>query len=160
MVENFYGDVTMSENSSQRLPACPAVGSQTATICLPVSIKPFAVAGKAKLECCGPPVIAAACKKCRGVPNGKCDFTISQTIRVDLPVEFGATVSTGETFVDCCHESDIPSYDCGKLHAMMQELQEDDGFPCSDSAFCDDCPASPSDFGENADSDVSKETSL
>ena len=125
----MFGDLIMSETSSQKLPACPAVGSQTATICLPVSIKPYAIPGTAKLECCGKPVIAPACKTCHGIPNGKCDFTISQTIRIDLPVEFGATITTGDTFVDCYCDGDVSSFDCSKLQAMLSE-EMSGNFPC------------------------------
>ena len=38
---------------------------------------------------------------CKGIVNGKCDFVISQKIQIDLPVEFGATVKVGDTYVDC-----------------------------------------------------------
>lgn len=151
----------MSETSSQKLPACPAVGSQTATICLPVSIKPYAITGSAKLECCGKPVIAPACKTCHGIPNGKCDFTISQTIRIDLPVEFGATVTTGDTFVDCYCDSDFSAYDCAKLQAMQSEEMSDD-FPCPCHGYygdCGDCEAAK-DSGEHADCDAPHEDSV
>lgn len=138
----------MSENSTQKLPGCPAVGSQTATICLPVTVKPYALTGKAKLECCGKPVIAPACKKCHGIPNGKCEYTISQTIRVDLPVEFGATVATGETFVDCYCDGDLQ---------QIQSEELGDDFPFNTNCCCGDCSELSEDFGSTSDNDVSNE---
>lgn len=148
----------MSETCSQKLPACPAVGSQTTTICLPVSIKPYAVSGKATLECCGNPVIAPSCSTCHGTPNGNCDFTISQTIRIDLPVEFGATVTTGETFVDCYCDNSISAYDCGKLQAMQSdEISSSFPYPgCNPCGECRQC----SESGDSADGNASDETSV
>lgn len=80
---------------------CPTIGSQSATVCLPVSISPYAVTGPACVKCRGSAVINHTCMDCKGKVNGKCDFVISQKIQIDLPVEFGATVKVGDTYVDC-----------------------------------------------------------
>ena len=80
---------------------CPTIGSQSATVCLPVSISPYAVTGPACVKCRGSAVINHTCMDCKGIVNGKCDFVISQKIQIDLPVEFGATVKVGDTYVDC-----------------------------------------------------------
>lgn len=32
---------------------CPAVGYQAATVCVPVTVEPFAKAGMTKTKCCG-----------------------------------------------------------------------------------------------------------
>ena len=79
---------------------CPTIGSQSATVCLPVSISPYAVTGPACVKCRGSAVINHTCMDCKGIVNGKCDFVISQKIQIDLPVEFGATVKVGDTYVD------------------------------------------------------------
>lgn len=101
------------ENFSSKLKTCPAVGSQVATICLPVEISPHAVTGPAMIKCCGEPEVKPHCNHCRGTKNGKCEFTISQKIRVDIPVEFGASVDIGETFVECdCATADPKDWDC------------------------------------------------
>ena len=84
---------------------CPAIGSQEATVCLPVTISPYAATGPSKVECCGQPEVHPCCDYCHGKINGTCEFTISQKIRVDIPVEFGATVNIGGTYVEC---------ECGK----------------------------------------------
>jgi len=76
---------------------CPTIGSQSATVCLPVSISPYAVTGPACVKCRGSAVINHTCMDCKGIVNGKCDFVISQKIQIDLPVEFGATVKVGDT---------------------------------------------------------------
>lgn len=91
----------MSENMTCNNQTCPTVGSQSATVCLPVSISPYAVTGPATVKCRGSAVINNTCQECTGKVNGKCDFVISQKIQIDLPVEFGATVKVGDTYVDC-----------------------------------------------------------
>lgn len=52
---------------------------------------------------------------CNGERNGSCVFTISQDICVAVPVEFGATATVGDAFVNCNAASaeDICT-DCGK----------------------------------------------
>lgn len=91
----------MNENTIQNAQACPGVGSQLATVCLPVSIHPYAVTGPAVVKCCGEMILTPSCSHCRGKANEGCDFTITQTIKIDVPVEFGATVNVGDTFVEC-----------------------------------------------------------
>lgn len=107
------------KNEHEKMPmkpqTCPVVGSQNVEVCLPVAISPFAVTGPAKIQCCGEPLIELCCDHCHGKPNGTCEFTISQKIHVEIPVEFGATVNVGETFVDCdCHKNEKPDggHDC------------------------------------------------
>ncbi|MDP4153853.1 MAG: hypothetical protein Q8865_10540 [Bacillota bacterium] len=94
------------DKTPQKAQCCPAVGSQIAKICLPVSTHPYAVTGPISIHCCGDPVIKQSCDHCFGKVNGACDFTISQKIRVDVPVEFGAMVNVGETYVSCGHFGD------------------------------------------------------
>lgn len=94
-------------NTPPATQTCPAVGSQSAAVCLPVTICPYATTGPATVHCCGKPTVDKCCERCKGKPCGSCEFTITQVIRVDVPVEFGATVKTGETFVECiCRDGD------------------------------------------------------
>lgn len=89
---------------------CPALGSRTATVCLPVSVCPFAKTGRIKIRCCGEAEVSPQCH-CKGKIDGTCDFTISQKILVEVPVEFGAKVNVGETYVDCgCATSEEIDY--------------------------------------------------
>lgn len=80
---------------------CPAVGYQKVSVCVPVTVTPFAHAGATVTKCCGDPVVVAGETPCSGKKNGVCSFTISQTICVEVPVNFGATAAVGDTFVDC-----------------------------------------------------------
>ena len=80
---------------------CPAVGYQKISICVPVTVTPFAKTGNTKTKCCGEAVVVPGEKPCGGKKNGVCVFTISQTICVEVPVEFGAISEVGDTYVDC-----------------------------------------------------------
>lgn len=92
----------MLENELQNAHACPAVGTQFANVCVPVTVKPFAIPGPVTVDCFGEPVIASE-ECCRGKVGQVCHFTISQKIKIEIPVDFGAAVKVGETFVDCDH---------------------------------------------------------
>ncbi|MGN1194128.1 MAG: hypothetical protein ACI4SB_01445 [Acutalibacteraceae bacterium] len=80
---------------------CPATGYQKLSVCVPVIVTPFAHTGRTITKCCGDPIVVAGEMPCPGKKNGSCAFTISQTICVEVPVEFGANAVVGDTFVDC-----------------------------------------------------------
>lgn len=80
---------------------CPAVGYQPATICVPVTVEPFAKAGITRTKCCGDALVIPSRQGCTGIKNGVCIFTASQNICVAVPVEFGANATVGEAYVDC-----------------------------------------------------------
>lgn len=105
---------TLSESQT-----CPAVGYQSASICVPVTVTPFAQAGITTTKCCGNPVVTPGREACEGVKNGSCFFTISQDICVAVPVEFGAVATVGDSYVNCngASEQDICT-DCGKIPSM------------------------------------------
>lgn len=87
---------------------CPAVGYQSASICVPVTVTPHAEAGMTFTKCCGKPIVTPGRIVCEGERNGSCSFTIQQNICVAVPVSFGATASVGDTFVTC---NDATSFD-------------------------------------------------
>ncbi len=94
---------------------CPAVGYQKISICVPVTVAPFAKTGKTITKCCGDAVVTPGEKPCAGKKNGVCTFTISQTICVEVPVEFGAMSEVGDTYVDCLATSaDNICMNCGE----------------------------------------------
>lgn len=82
-------------------PKCPAVGYQPLTVCVPVTITPFAKARPTTIYCCGDPIIIPGCDHCEGTVNGRCTFTLSQNICVAVPVDFGATSTVGAASVKC-----------------------------------------------------------
>ncbi len=80
---------------------CPTVAYQLSSVCVPVTVTPFAKAGATVTKCCSKPVVTAGKYLCDGVKNGQCVFTISQDICVEVPVEFGAVASVGDAYVGC-----------------------------------------------------------
>ena len=94
-------------NNAMDSQTCPAIGYQSASICVPVTVTPFAQAGATITKCCGTPVVTPGREICGGVKNGSCVFTITQDICVAVPVEFGATATVGESFVNCNGATDV-----------------------------------------------------
>lgn len=80
---------------------CEAVGYQPATLCVPVTVTPFAIPGKTVTYCCGSPIVTPGTTPCEGVENGSCYFTLTQRICVAVPVSFGANTTIGSVCVDC-----------------------------------------------------------
>lgn len=78
---------------------CPVVGYQRSTVCVPVTVTPFAHVGTPITSCCGDPVVTAGgiCPQSGGI----CRFTIKQQVCVAVPVEFGARAVAGTPSVQC-----------------------------------------------------------
>ena len=94
---------------------CPAVGYQKVDVCVPVTVIPFANAQTTTTHCCGDPVVVSGDTPCSGIKNGVCVFTITQTLCIEIPVEFGAAATVGEAFVDCLGaDSEDICKNCGK----------------------------------------------
>ncbi|MDD2391518.1 MAG: hypothetical protein PHU94_01095 [Bacilli bacterium] len=105
---------------------CPATAYQTSTICVPVSVKPFAKTGTTKTKCCGSPIVSSDTKICNGVKNGECTFTISQSICIEVPVEFGAKAEVGDTYVECTGASSEESTcnDCQEQATVLKTVKK------------------------------------
>lgn len=107
----IWKEIFMSNDRNQELgqpvceemdrAGCSAIGYQDVNVCIPVTIKPFGEVGNAKTKCLGNAVVSAGCDMCPGKPGNVCKFTISQTLRVEVPVIFGARAEAGEASVDC-----------------------------------------------------------
>lgn len=78
---------------------CPTVGYQAASVCVPVTITPYANAGATVTKCCGEAIVVPGRQLCGGIKNESCSFTLSQNICVAVPVDFGASATVGEAFV-------------------------------------------------------------
>ncbi|MGI6727256.1 MAG: hypothetical protein ACOX4P_01640 [Anaerovoracaceae bacterium] len=95
---------------------CPATGYQPASVCVPVTVTPFATPGTTTTYCCGDPIVTPGTSLCEGEINGSCTFTITQNICVAVPVEFGATATVGAPSVECgdATEEDVCT-NCGAV---------------------------------------------
>lgn len=80
---------------------CSAVGYQDVDVCIPITIKAFGEVGNAKTRCLGKSVISSDSDVCSGKRGEVCKFTISQKLRVEVPVIFGARAEAGEAIIDC-----------------------------------------------------------
>ena len=56
---------------------CPAIGYQATTVCVPVTVIPYAKAGATVTKCCGNATVMSGKQVCSGVKNGICSFTMS-----------------------------------------------------------------------------------
>lgn len=104
---------------------CPAIGYQAASVCVPVTVTPYAQTGTTITKCCGGPVVTPGRIACEGVKNGSCVFTLSQDICVAVPVDFGAVATVGEAYVNCNNASseDICS-ECTKATPVLPPEEE------------------------------------
>jgi len=71
--------------------ACDRSASKSFEVSVPVTVTPYALPGEPDVSCGGEPRVRRGHRRrpCRGNSH---DFTISQTITVDIPIEFGARV--------------------------------------------------------------------
>ena len=81
--------------------SCTVYGSPRATVCVPVTVTPFASVGDTVTRCCGNPRVTPGTAACGGTPMGSCVFTISQDVCITVPVAFGATSVVGRYSVLC-----------------------------------------------------------
>ena len=93
---------------------CPAIGLRKVEVCVPVSVKPFAKVGEIRTKCCGEAVITPGTHICEGKPEGTCDFTITQKICIEVPVDFGAEAEAGEAHINCNSSTSENCNDCGE----------------------------------------------
>jgi hypothetical protein len=107
MNETF--NVTADETNGES-DACKTVFYQKETVCVPVKVTPYAKPLEAKATCCGAPDVSVG-NVCTGNQTA-CVFSLYQNLCVEIPIEFGADVETGEAVVSCGGVSDIPC-DCG-----------------------------------------------
>ena len=94
-------DLTEQELAARAVADCPAVGYQQVDVCVPVAVTPYAQVSEPITRCCGAPIVTPGNDHCPGEINGQCNFTISQTICIEVLVEFGASAIVGDTYVDC-----------------------------------------------------------
>ncbi len=83
----------------------PSAAYQMSSVCVPVTVSPLAMTGTTITKCCGTPTVTQGVATCGGIKNGQCVFTISQDICVEVPVEFGAVATVGDTYVECVEAS-------------------------------------------------------
>ena len=63
--------------------------------------KPFGEVGNAKTECVGNAMVIEKYDPCDKKHDNSCKFTITQKLRIEVPVIFGARAEAGDACVDC-----------------------------------------------------------
>ncbi|MBE5812485.1 MAG: hypothetical protein E7314_02370 [Clostridiales bacterium] len=74
------------------------------SVSVPITIKPFGEVGNAKTECVGNAVVIEKYDPCDKKHDNSCKFTITQKLRIEVPVIFGARAEAGDACVDCDEE--------------------------------------------------------
>lgn len=103
---------------------CEAVAYQRLTVCVPVTITPFANTLPTTTFCCDDPIITPGNGICGGTENGSCTFTITQNICVQVPVEFGATPEVGDPFVQCGVVNDEECSECVTEDSLVSSARK------------------------------------
>lgn len=82
---------------------CKTVIEKFLTICLPVCAKPNVKVGKVRTETCGKPIISPQrhCNICEGMNDKKCEFTIIQKMKIEIPIDFDVETKIEDLFLDC-----------------------------------------------------------
>lgn len=101
---------------------CETTFFQTETVCVPVTVTPFAEPGEAMATCCGRPVVSTD-NPCSG-NRTSCSFTIRQRLCIEIPIRFGAAVETGDAVVQCGEVSEEPC-DCSVTVELPPEAEEE-----------------------------------
>ena len=79
---------------------CKVDAFQRASICVPVTVVPYAYPGDVTTICCGSPVITPYLGVCQGTAS-ECMFTVTQAVCITVPLTFGAEVAVGEAKMEC-----------------------------------------------------------
>ena len=79
---------------------CSSNAFEEMNITVPVAVRGFADVGNVEFKCMGPSVITRNCDRTPGNPCAVSKFTVSQRLRVDIPIDFGAKADVGEGHVE------------------------------------------------------------
>lgn len=76
---------------------CPTVGYQAASVCVPVTVTPFASAGATVTKCCGAATVVSNCE------DG-CRLLVIQRLKVRFPVCYKAEVIPEKSETVCTED--------------------------------------------------------
>ncbi|NLW65506.1 MAG: hypothetical protein GXY26_04680 [Clostridiales bacterium] len=107
-----YKKCNAEDNSGE---SCVTYTYQSASVSVPVVVKPKATTGDINTFCCGEPKVSPSpykitcCSK-----SGICSFILTQNICVEIPLEISAEAFTGCPYIKCGDVSDEFCEDCGR----------------------------------------------
>lgn len=116
----------MQEKQSMDIGTCPVNAIHETTACVPISISPFAETEQISIENVGTPVINCGGEPCCGIVNGRFDFTISQTMKINIPIVFGADIVVGEAHIQNdsttgCINGECSTCNCAEIDSVTEE---------------------------------------
>lgn len=97
-MDNYFEPAT--ECKTEQV-GCPTMGYQDVNVCVPVTIKAFGEVGNATTKCLGKACIISGCDPCISGSGDICKFSVSQKLRIEVPIIFGARAEAGEAIIDC-----------------------------------------------------------
>lgn len=101
--------------------SCTRTFFQKETVCVPVKVTPFATPGGATATCCGEPRVVTD-GQCVG-NRTSCNFVVTQTLCIEIPIQFGAEIETGDAVVQC---GDVSEHECDcSVATTKSTLQEE-----------------------------------
>lgn len=105
------------------MPSCESTFFQKETVCVPVTVTPFATSKNATARCCGDPVV----KKQDSCPKGEkmCTFTVTQPLCIEVSIEFGADIDTGDASV-ICGDVSKEGCDCDDTDPVTEDVVMDE----------------------------------
>lgn len=120
----FANNLTICGPVCGGVPSCESTFFQKETVCVPVTVTPFANSKNATARCCGNPVVT----KQDACPKGEkaCTFTVTQPLCIEISIEFGADIDTGTASVVCGEVSET-GCDCSNGgDGTMERMSMDD----------------------------------
>ena len=117
--ENKKGDKKMHHTESHHdcedrrtcydIPSCERNICRSFEVSVPVTITPYAIPGEPQVNCGGEVIITPCRKRCEN-RRRRHEFTITQMINVDIPIEFGTEVCYDETCIEDNGACDNPNF--------------------------------------------------
>ena len=95
-----YSNYENIEERRARDQGCPTTSYQHVSVSVPVAVIPYAKVGRIQIHCNGNTAISSNEAYCNGNKDGICRFVITQSFCVEIPVNLGASVNIGDTFVE------------------------------------------------------------
>lgn len=94
--------------------SCTAYTYQSASVSVPVTVRPKVKTGTISTFCCGEPQISQSPFRLVCSPNsGNCSFLLTQNICIEIPIEISADAVTCCPYINCSDTSTEFCEDCG-----------------------------------------------
>lgn len=94
--------------------SCTAYTYQSASVSVPVTVRPKVKTGTINTFCCGEPKISPSPFKLICNPNsGNCSFLLTQSICIEIPIEISADAVTSCPYIKCGDNNNECCEDCG-----------------------------------------------